>query len=46
MTQHLLKTWDFIERMEQAPDTRGVERCLMDLAELFGFTTVTSPDVV
>jgi len=40
MTQHLLKTWDFIERMEQAPDTRGVERCLMDLAELFGFTTV------
>lgn len=40
MTQHLLKTWDFIERMEQAPDALGVESCLMDLAELFGFSAV------
>lgn len=40
MTEHLLKTWDFIEKMELAPDAVGVERCLMDLAGLFGFTTV------
>lgn len=40
MTQHLLKTWDFIERMERAPDAVGVERCLLDLAGLFGFTAV------
>lgn len=40
MTQHLLKTWDFIERMEQAPDARSVEDCLMELAEVFGFTAV------
>ncbi|MGA0565168.1 helix-turn-helix transcriptional regulator [Ancylobacter sp. VNQ12] len=39
-SQHLYKTWDFIERMEQAPDALSVERCLMDLAELFGFTSV------
>lgn len=39
-TRHLLKTWDFIERMERAPDIVGIERCLMDLAGMFGFTTV------
>jgi LuxR family quorum sensing-dependent transcriptional regulator len=40
MMQHLHKTWDFIERMEQAPDTVGIERCLLDLAGLFGLSTV------
>lgn len=40
MTQHLVKTWDFIERMEQAPNATGIERCLLDLAGLFGFTSV------
>ena len=40
MTQHLLKTWDFIEKMERAPDAPGVEACLMALAEMFGFTAV------
>jgi LuxR family quorum sensing-dependent transcriptional regulator len=40
MTLQLLKTWDFIERMEQAPDLDGIERCLLDLAGLFGLTTI------
>jgi LuxR family quorum sensing-dependent transcriptional regulator len=40
MTEHLVKTWDFIERMEQAQDAAGVEDCLLELANLFGFTSV------
>jgi len=40
VAEHLIKTWDFIERMERAPDAVGVERCLLDLAGLFGFTSV------
>lgn len=38
--KYLLKTWDFIDRMERAPNAIGVERCLQDLASLFGFTAV------
>ncbi|MGN8117392.1 autoinducer binding domain-containing protein [Labrys sp. 22185] len=40
MTEHLAKTWDFIERMEQAQDAAGVQECLLELAHLFGFTAV------
>jgi LuxR family transcriptional regulator, quorum-sensing system regulator BjaR1 len=40
MTQHLLKTWEFIERMEHAPDAIAVEHCLLELAGLFGFNAV------
>lgn len=40
MTPYLLKTWDFIERMERAPDAIGVERCLFELAGLFGVTSI------
>lgn len=40
MTKHLVKTWDFIERIERAPDALGVESCLLDLAGLFGFTAI------
>jgi len=40
MTEYLVKTWDFIERMEQAQDAAGVEECLLELAHLFGFTSV------
>lgn len=40
VAKHLIKTWDFIERMERAHDAVGVERCLLDLAGLFGFTSV------
>jgi LuxR family quorum sensing-dependent transcriptional regulator len=40
MTEHLVKTWDFIEPMEQAQDAAGVEDCLLELARLFGFTSV------
>lgn len=39
-TKHLIKTWSFIEQMEQAPDAPGVEDCLLDLASHFGFTTI------
>lgn len=34
-----MKIWDFIERIEHAPDALGVERCLLELASHFGFTT-------
>lgn len=40
VAKHLIKTWDFIERMERAHDAVGVERCLLDLAGLFGYTSV------
>lgn len=40
MTEHLIKTWDFIRRMEEAPDAVGVEDCLLELARLFGFSSV------
>lgn len=37
---YLRKTWDFVERIEQSPDAAGVEHCLVELAGMFGFTTV------
>lgn len=40
MTAHLMKTWDFIERMELALDAPGVEDCLLELAGLFGYTSI------
>ncbi|MGX7743981.1 helix-turn-helix transcriptional regulator [Rhodopseudomonas parapalustris] len=37
---YLRKTWDFVARIEQSPDAGGVERCLIELASVFGFTSV------
>jgi LuxR family quorum sensing-dependent transcriptional regulator len=40
LTESLDRTWQFIESIERSSDAAGVESCLLEIAEQYGFSSI------